>query len=61
MEKNIVLERSIAIALRIVSLYRHLTTERKEFALSRELMLAGTSVGRHVKKAVLAQSREIYT
>ena len=60
MEKNIVLEKSFAFALRIVNLYRHLTNERKEFVLSRELMVAGTSVGRHVKEAVFAESREVF-
>src|SRR4051812_47828607 len=60
MEKNIVLEKSFAFALRIVKLYRHLITEKKEFVLSKELLISGTNIGRHVKEAVFAENREIF-
>ena len=60
MEKNIVLEKSFAFALRIVNLYRYLVTEKKEFVLSKEMLVAGTNMGRHVKEAVFAESRDIF-
>lgn len=60
MEKNIVLEKSFAFALRIVKLYRYLVSEKKEFVLSKEMLVAGTNIGRHVKEAVFAESREIF-
>ena len=60
MENNIVLEKSLAFALRIVKLYRYLTEEKKEYVLSKELLMAGTNIGRHVKEAVYAESREVF-
>jgi four helix bundle protein len=60
MENNIVLEKSFAFALRIVKLYRYLVDEKKEYVLSKELLSAGTNIGRHVKEAVYAESREVF-
>jgi four helix bundle protein len=60
MEKNIVLEKSFAFALRIVKLCRYLMEVKKEFVLSKELLISGTGVGKHVKSAVFAESREVF-
>ncbi len=60
MADNIVLEKSFAFALRIVKLHRYLADEKKEYVLSREVLLAGTQVGRHVKEAVNAESRQVF-
>lgn len=60
MEKNVVLEKSFAFALRAIKLYRHLINEKKEFVLSKELLVAATNIGRHVKEAVFAESREMF-
>ena len=60
MEKNVVLEKSFAFALRIIKLYRHLINEKKEFVMSKELLVAGTNIGRHVKEAVFAESRDMF-
>ena len=60
MEKNIVLEKSFAFALRIVKLCRYLMEQKKEFVLSKELLISGTGVGKHVKGAVFAESREVF-
>ncbi|HKP69186.1 MAG TPA: four helix bundle protein [Pyrinomonadaceae bacterium] len=60
MEKNIVLEMSFAFALRIVKLCRYLMEVKKEFVLSKELMVSGTGVGKHVKSAVFAENRELF-
>ena len=60
MENNVVLEKSFQFALRIVKLYRYLVDQKKEYVLSKELLVAGTNVGRHVKEAVFAESRETF-
>ncbi len=60
MEKNIVLEKSFAFALRIIKLYRYLVDVKKEFVLSKELLVSGTGIGRHVKEAVFAESRDVF-
>lgn len=60
MENNIVLNKSLAFALRIVRLYGHLVDVKKEFTLSRELLIAGTNIGKHVKEATSAESRQVF-
>jgi len=57
---NIVLEKSFAFALRISRLYRYLVDEKREFVLSKELLVAGTHIGKHVKEAVAAESRQVF-
>src|SRR5687768_18405333 len=60
MKDNPVLEKSFAFALRIVKLYRYLIEEKKEFVLSKELLISGTHIGKHVKEAVNAESRQTF-
>ena len=60
MEKNVVLEKSFAFALRIVKLCRYLMEVKKEFVLSKELLVSGTGVGKHVKSAVFAENRDVF-
>lgn len=61
MNDNPILTKSFAFALRIVKLSRYLADEHKEFTLSRELLSAGTNIGRHVKEAVSGESPEAFT
>lgn len=58
MSKSIALEKAIKFALRIVKLYKYLTDEKKEFVLSKQLLLSGTFVAKHVKAATTAASRQ---
>ena len=60
MEKNPVLDKSFAFALRVVRLNRYLIEDKKEFVLSRELLVSGTNIGKHIKEAVNAESRPIF-
>jgi four helix bundle protein len=57
MSENIVLEKSYKFALRIVKLYKYLIEARKEFVLSKQMLLSGTNVGARVKAAQEAESR----
>lgn len=61
MKENPILIKSFALSLRIIRLYRHLVDEHKEFVLSKELLVAGTHIGKHVKEAVNAESRQSFT
>ena len=56
---NVVLDKSLAFALRIARLYRYLVDEKREFVRSKELLVAGTHIGKHVKEAV-AESRQVF-
>ena len=58
MTKSIALEKAIKFALRIVKLYRHLSEEKREFVLSKQVLISGTFVAKHVKAATVAASRQ---
>ncbi len=55
---NIVRDKSFAFAVRIVNLYKHLCFDKKEFVLSKQLLLSGTSVGANIREAVNAESKK---
>ena len=55
-EDNQVLQKSKAFAVRIIRLSQHLTEEKKEKVLSRQVLRSGTSIGANVKEAVRGQS-----
>lgn len=43
MKKNVIKEKSMLFAVRIVNLYKFLTQEQKEFVMSKQLLRSGTS------------------
>jgi four helix bundle protein len=57
MKENVVKEKSFAFAVRVVNMYRHLTEQRKEFVLSKQVLRSGTSIGANVEEAIGGQSR----
>ena len=54
---NIVQIKSYGFAIRVVRLYQHLSTEKKEFVLSKQLLRSGTGIGANVEEAIGGQSR----
>lgn len=57
MTENIVHTKSYAFALRVIKLFKFLTTEQKEFVLSKQILRSGTSIGALVKESEHAQSK----
>ena len=57
MKENVILEKSYALALAVISLCRELQMKQHEYVLSRQLMKSGTSVGANVEEAQAGQSR----
>lgn len=57
MKQNVVKDKSFDFALRIVKLFQHLQTEKKEFVLSKQLLRSGTSVGAMVREAEHSESK----
>jgi len=55
--ENIIQTKSYAFAVRIVRLYQHLVSSKKEFVLSKQVLRCGTSIGANVEEAIGAQSR----
>ena len=53
---NIIQEKSFAFAIRIVNLYKYLTSEKKEFVLSKQILKSGTSIGANIEESIGAQS-----
>ena len=60
MKENAVLDKSFAFALRIVSLYRHLSEEKKEFVLSKFVLNSGTLIGARVETSQNAADRNSF-
>lgn len=55
--ENIIQTKSYAFAVRIVRLYQHLASSKKEFVLSKQVLRCGTSIGANVEEAIGGQSR----
>lgn len=49
-------DKSKAFALRIISLYKYLTEQKREFVLSKQILRSGTSIGANVREALAAQT-----
>ncbi|OQA94618.1 MAG: hypothetical protein BWY22_02412 [Bacteroidetes bacterium ADurb.Bin217] len=58
MKENILKDKSLAFAIRIVRLYQYLCEEKKEFVLSKQLLRSGTSVGAMVREAEHSESKD---
>ncbi len=55
-KNNVIQQKSFAFAIRSVNLYKYLTTEKKEFVLSKQLLRCGTSIGANIEEALGGQS-----
>ena len=53
---NVIKIKSFQFALKIVSLFKILSGERKEYVMSKQLLRSGTSVGANVREAINVQS-----
>ena len=57
MNDNVIENKSFDFAVRIINLHKHLSAEKKEFVLSKQLLRSGTSIGANVSEAVRGQSK----
>ena len=53
---NIIVNKSVDFSVRIVNLYKHLSEEKKEYVLSKQLLRCGTSIGANISEALRGQS-----
>lgn len=53
---NIVENKSFQFAIRIVNLYKQLSSVEKEYVMSKQLLRSGTSIGANIAEAQQAQS-----
>jgi four helix bundle protein len=56
-KENALKDKSYKFALRVVKLYKHLTDEKKEYVLSKQILRSGTSIGANVTEGNQAQSK----
>jgi len=56
-KQNIVKDKSFDFAIRIVNLYKVLTSEQKKYIMSKQILRSGTSIGANVREAHNAESK----
>ena len=56
MAESIVLEKAIKFALRIVAVYKHLAEEKREYVLSKQVLLSASFIAKYIKAALHSQS-----
>ena len=57
MNENTVKYKSYAFALRIIKAYKFLSSEQREFVLSKQMLRSGTAVGALIREAEHAESK----
>ena len=55
---NIIVKKSYSFALEIITIYKYLVSEKKEFVLSKQLLRSGTSVGANIYEAIASESKK---
>jgi four helix bundle protein len=56
-QKSILIDKSFLFAIRTVKLFQHLSGQKKEFVLSKQLLKSGTSIGANIREAFNAESK----
>ena len=57
MKENLLIDKSIAFAARIVKLHLHLIKDKKETVISKQIVRSGTSIGANINEANYGQSK----
>lgn len=57
MKGNLIAEKTVDFAVRIVKFYKYLCDEKKEYVLSKQILRSGTSIGANVRESKNAQSK----
>ena len=56
-ENNLIVEKSKAFAIRIIRMYQHVSAEKKELVLTKQVLRSGTSIGANIAEAEYAYSK----
>ena len=57
MKENLLIDKSLAFASRIIKLYQYLTTVKQELVISKQIVRSGTSIGANINEANYGQSK----
>lgn len=52
MKTNLILDKSMLFAIKVLKTYKQLVNENKEYVLSKQLLCSGTSIGANMREAV---------
>jgi len=55
--ENVIKTKSYSFAIRIVKAYKFLSSEQKEFVLSKQMLRSGTAIGALIREAEHAESK----
>ena len=55
--ENLIADKTFSFALKVISLYKDLSSNNKEYVLSKQILRSGTSIGANVSEATEAQSK----
>ena len=58
MRENIIKDKSLKFAIRIVNLYKYLVENKKEFVMSKQILRAGTAIGALYREAEFAETKK---
>ncbi len=58
MRQNVIQEKSLAFAIKVVKICQHLISDRREYVLSKQLLRSATSVGAMVREAEHSESKK---
>jgi four helix bundle protein len=57
MSNSPIRNKSYSLAIRMVELYKHLSGEKREYVISRQVLRSGTSIGANIREAIQAESK----
>jgi four helix bundle protein len=60
MTGNVLHDKSLLFAVRIVNFYKHLSNNKSEFVLSKQILRSGTSIGANIRESKNAESDSDY-
>ena len=58
MKESVLMSKTFKFSKKIIKLYKALTSEQREFILSKQLLRSGTSIGANVREGKYAQSEK---
>ena len=56
-EQNVLLDKTLLFAARIVNLHQHLSKQKKETVISKQIVRCGTSIGANASEAIYGISK----
>lgn len=57
LKENVLIDKSVLFAARIVKLNKYLVKEKKEYVISKQIVRSGTSIGANINEANYGQSK----